>query len=342
METPLLLLIGTIAIALFFDLVNGFHDAANSIATIVSTRVLRPRTAVLWAAFFNLVAMFIFLPRVADTISKIVKIEPNEVMYMYVVLSGLIGAIIWDLVTWWVGLPVSSSHALIGGISGAGLTYGGMEAIRWNKLGITIAFIFIAPLLGFILGFLFKLALTWIFRAWRPVHVDKLFRKGQLLSAAMYSIGHGANDAQKTMGIILALLIAAGTFPPSKELSLEDKSTVWIILACQLAMGIGTAFGGWRIVKTMGTKITKLQPIGGFCAESGGALTLFIATLWGIPVSTTQTINGAIMGVGSCTTSFSSVRWGVATEIFWAWVLTIPAAALMSASLFYLIELFHS
>lgn len=340
METPIFLLAATIAIALAFDLVNGFHDAANSIATIVSTRVLKPRTAVLWAAFFNLIAMFIFLPRVAETISKIVKIEPNEIVYMYVVLSGLIGAIIWDLLTWWLGLPVSSSHALIGGVSGAGLTYGGIEALRWDKLGMTFAFIFIAPVLGFILGFLAKFILSWVFRYWKPSQVDKLFRKGQMVSAAMYSIGHGANDAQKTMGIILALLIAAGSLPPTEKLSMENENTVWIILSCQLAMGLGTAFGGWRIVKTMGMRITKLQPVGGFCAETGGAITLYLATLLGIPVSTTHTINGAIMGVGTCTNSFSGVRWGVAAEIFWAWVLTIPAAALLSAGIFYCIQIF--
>lgn len=340
MEISLLLLFVAVVIALAFDVVNGFHDAANSIATIVSTRVLKPKTAVLWAAFFNLLAMFIFLPRVADTISKIVKIEPNEVVYIYVVMSGLIGAIIWDLFTWWLGLPVSSSHALIGGISGAGLTYGGIEALRWEKLWITIAFIFIAPILGFILGFLAKLALSWIFRFWRPVQVDNLFKKGQMVSAALYSIGHGANDAQKTMGIILALMIAGGVFSQSQQLSLFDPDTLWIILSCQLAMGLGTAFGGWRIVKTMGHRITKLQPIGGFCAETGGAITLFMATLWGIPVSTTQTINGAIMGVGACNNTYSKVRWSVAAEIFWAWVLTIPAAGLLAAALFFCIDFY--
>lgn len=340
MDVPHFILIFTIIVALLFDVVNGFHDAANSIATVVSTQVLRPKTAVLWAAFFNFAAMFVFAPRVAETISKIVKIQPDDTIFIFVVLAGLLGAIIWDLLTWFWGLPSSSSHALIGGVGGAGLAYAGPDILHWNLVGITIIFIVIAPIFGFVLGFLIKLMLSWIFRYWSPSKVDKIFQKGQLVSAAMYSLGHGANDAQKTMGILLALLIASGNLAPETELSIMNPQTLWIILSCHLAMAIGTAFGGWRIVKTMGMKLTKLQPVGGFCAETAGALTLFMVTRWGIPVSTTHTINGAIIGVGSSTNALSGVRWGVARRIVWAWIFTIPASAILSAALFYIFLLF--
>jgi PiT family inorganic phosphate transporter len=320
----------TVAIALVFDVINGFHDSANSIATIVSTRVLRPGQAVLWAAFFNFVAMFVFAPKVADTIAKIVKITPSDPAFVYVVLAGLLGAIVWDLLTWWWGLPTSSSHALIGGVAGAGVAHAGWSVLRWDKIVKTIQFIPLAPLLGMTLGFLLMLAVYWTLRRWRPATVDRTFRRGQLVSACLYSLGHGGNDAQKTMGIIVALLVAAGMMDPEKTLSLTDPSTLWIILSCHLAMAVGTALGGWRIVKTMGMKVTKLRPVGGFCAETAGAFTLFLATHSGIPVSTTHTITGSIVGVGA-TTKLSGVQWGVATRIVWAWVLTIPASALVAA-----------
>lgn len=332
-----LLVITTIVIALAFDVINGFHDSANSIATVVSTRVLSPRTAVLWAAFFNFAAMFFFAPKVADTISKIVKISAGEPAYVHVVLAGLLGAIVWDLLTWWWGLPTSSSHALIGGVVGAGIAHKGLTSIRWEKVISTVEYIPLAPLIGFVVGFAVMIAVYWIFRKWRPASVDTLFRKGQLVSAALYSLGHGGNDAQKTMGIIVALLVAAGVFKPDTQLSLTDPKTLWIILACHTAMGIGTALGGWRIVKTMGMKITVLKPVGGFCAETAGAFTLFLATHLGIPVSTTHTITGAIIGVGA-TRNASRIKWGVATRIVWAWVLTIPLSALVSALCFFMLR----
>ncbi len=325
-----LLVIGTVAAALVFDAINGFHDAANSIATVVSTRVLSPRTAVLWAAFFNFVAMFIFAPRVADTISKIVHIQQGDPAYVEVVLAGLVGAIAWDLLTWWWSLPTSSSHALIGGFAGAGIAYKGWGAVHWDKVVNVIMFIPIAPLVGFALGFGFMLAVFWVFREWRPAAIDKLFRKGQLLSAALYSLGHGGNDAQKTMGIIVALLVANGTFNQDTQLSLFHLNTAWIILSCHLTMAIGTALGGWRIVKTMGIKVTKLQPVGGFCAETAGALTLFMATFLGIPVSTTHTIAGGIIGVGA-TRRLTGIKWDIAIRIVWAWVVTIPCSAFIAA-----------
>ncbi len=330
----------TVAVALVFDVINGAHDAANSIATVVSTRVLRPSVAVLWAAFFNFVAMFFFAPRVADTISKIVKIDASDHAYVYVVLAGLIGAIVWDLLTWWWAIPTSSSHAIMGGLTGAGVAHAGWGALRVDKLGTAMVFIPLAPLLGMIAGFALMLSVYWIFRNWRPYSVDHLFRRGQLLSASLYSLGHGGNDAQKTMGIIVALLVAANAMAPDTQLSLTDPRTRWIILSCHLAMAVGTAFGGWRIVKTMGMKITKLKPVGGFCAETGGACLLFAATHLGIPVSTTHTITGSIVGVGA-TTKFSAVRWGVAGRLIWAWILTIPAAALVAAGCFYVIKLWH-
>jgi PiT family inorganic phosphate transporter len=333
------LVIATVLVALAFDMINGFHDAANAIATVVSTRVLTPRVAVLWAAFFNFVAMFIFVPKVADTISKIVKIQADDPVYIYVVLTGLIGAIVWDLITWWWGLPTSSSHALIGGFAGAGVANAGWRVLRWDKLISILKFIVLAPLIGFAVGFALMVAVYWIFRRWRPATVDRFFRRGQLLSAGLYSLGHGGNDAQKTMGIIMALLMAAGAMDLNTQLRLTNLSTLWIILGCHAAMAIGTALGGWRIVKTLGMKVTKLKPVGGFCAETGGAFTLFLATLLGIPVSTTHTITGAIIGVGS-TTKLSGIKWGVAQRIVWAWILTIPAAALVGAGGFYVIRLF--
>lgn len=330
----------TVGVALIFDVINGFHDAANSIATVVSTRVLSPKVAVWWAAFFNFVAMFIFAPRVADTIAKIVRIDGHDTVYVYVVLAGLLGAIVWDLITWWLGLPTSSSHALIGGVAGAGIAYKGTDVIHWANIWKTVKFIPLAPLIGLAVGFVVMIGVYWLFRKWRPNDVDRLFRKGQLLSAALYSLGHGGNDAQKTMGIIMALLIAGGIMSPDTQLSLTDPHTLWIILSCHLAMGLGTAFGGWRIVKTMGMKITKLKPVGGFCAETAGASTLFMATHLGIPVSTTHTITGAIIGVGA-TTKLSGIKWGVAERIIWAWLLTIPASALVAAGCFYLLKALH-
>jgi PiT family inorganic phosphate transporter len=330
MSLVIILVAVTIAAALIFDVINGFHDCANSIATVVSTRVLTPGQAVLWAAFFNFAAMFFFEAKVADTVSKIVKVASGQSVYVYVVLCGLIGAIVWDLLTWWWGLPTSSSHALIGGFAGAGIAYGGLDVIRWDRLWHTMVFIPAAPIIGMLCGFSIMLAVYWIFRNWRPQTVDKFFRKGQLISAALYSLGHGGNDAQKTMGIIVALLVAVGAFSPQKTLSLKDPVSLAIIFSCHLAMGIGTAIGGWRIVKTMGMRLTKLRPVGGFCAEVSGAATLFLATHLGIPVSTTHTITGAIVGVGA-TQKLSGVKWGVAGRIVWAWILTIPCSGAVGA-----------
>jgi len=340
MESISLVVVLGVAVALLFDVINGFHDAANSVATIVSTRVLTPRLAVLWAAFFNFVAMFVFAPKVADTLSKIVKVPADDPAYVYVVLAGLLGAIVWDLITWWWGLPTSSSHAIMGGFAGAGVAHAGWEALRWDKLLTAMEFIVISPFLGFILGALLMVAVAWIFRRSSPGRVDAIFRRGQLFSAALYSVGHGGNDAQKTMGVIVALLVAGGAMSPETKLSVLDLSTLWIILSCHAAMAIGTALGGWRIVKTLGMKIVKLTPYGGFCAETAGAITLFLATHFGIPVSTTHTITGAIIGVGS-STRLSAVRWGVARSIVVAWVLTIPAASFVAASIVWTFKLTH-
>ncbi|MFH0792745.1 MAG: inorganic phosphate transporter [bacterium] len=340
MQTIWIVVIVTVAVALVFDVINGFHDAANSIATVVSTRVLSPRVAVIWAAFFNFVAMFVFRAEVANTISKIVRVDASDPAYLHVVLAGLIGAIVWDLLTWWWGLPTSSSHALIGGLVGAGLAYSGSAVIRWDKVWLTVQFIPLAPLVGLIFGFMIMIGIYWIFRRWRPSEVDGFFRKGQLFSAALYSLGHGGNDAQKTMGIILALLVAAGMMDPATKITLSNPKTLWIVLACHAAMAIGTAFGGWRIVKTMGMKITKLKPVGGFCAETAGAATLFMATHMGIPVSTTHTITGAIVGVGA-TRKLSGIKWGIAARIVWGWVLTVPLSALISAVCFWVIQALH-
>jgi PiT family inorganic phosphate transporter len=340
MDYILFIVILTVAIALIFDIINGFHDAANSIATVVSTRVLSPKFAVLWAAFFNFIAMFVFAPKVADTISKIIKIDAADSAFLYVVMMGLIGAIVWDLITWYWGLPTSSSHALLGGLAGSGIAYKGFDIINWHKLEEAMMFIPLAPIIGAALGFGFMIALYWIFRRWKPFKVDSFFRKGQLVSAALYSLGHGGNDAQKTMGIIVAILVASGYFSKDIELELLDPSTLWIILSCHLAMGLGTALGGWKIVKTMGMKLTKLKPIHGFAAETAGAFTLFVATSLGIPVSTTHTISGSIVGVGS-TTNLSGIKWGTAGKIVIAWVVTIPLSALVAAVCFWLIQLIH-
>ena len=336
----LYVVIVTIVASLFFDVLNGFHDAANSIATIVSTKVLSPKYAVLWAAFFNIAAMFIFSPKVANAISKIIDIHPADHAFIFVIFSGLLGAIIWDLITWWWGLPTSSSHALIGGLTGAGVAYKGFKIINWRVVNETMAFIPLAPIIGLVLAFFIMLAVYWGFRKWRPHSVDKVFRKGQLVSAAMYSLGHGGNDSQKTMGIILAVLIAFGVFSPDKNLQLNDGPLLLIISGCYLAMGIGTAMGGWKIVKTMGMKLTKLKPVHGFCAETAGAFTIYLATHLGIPVSTTHTIAGSIVGVG-LTGNVSGIKWKIASRIVISWIVTIPFSALVSAITFWIIQFFH-
>lgn len=328
----------TVLLALCFDFFNGFHDAANSIATVVSTRVLSPRLAVVWAAVFNFIAAFIFGIAVAKTIGS-GMIDVNQIT-QYVVLSGLMGAIVWDILTWWWGLPTSSSHALIGAYGGAAVARAGFGVILphgWTK---TLIFIVVAPILGLVLGLILMTLVFWIFRYRAPQQVDSLFRRLQLLSAAAYSLGHGGNDAQKTMGIIAGALYSAGI------MTKRDFSSTWgrfhwpIILAANLAMGLGTYFGGWRIVHTMGSKITKLKPVGGFCAETAGAVTLFTTAAAGIPVSTTHTITGAIVGVGA-TQRLSAVRWGVAGRIVWAWILTIPASGAVAAAVFWIIRLFN-
>jgi len=310
-----------IAMALFFDYSNGFHDAANSIATVVSTRVLTPRIAVIWAAFFNFVAFLIFGTHVANTVGK--TVDP-KVVSDAVVFAGLLGAITWNLLTWWLGLPTSSSHSLIGGFAGAGIAKAGFHVLNADSIKKTTIFIVISPTVGLILGFIVMLTIMWIFRRSRPARVDGGFRKAQLVSAAAYSLGHGGNDAQKTMGVIAALLVGAGYLhvKPNGDLPVE----IWIVLLAHSAIALGTLSGGWRIVRTLGSKITKLKPVGGFSAETSAATSLFLATHYGIPVSTTHTITGSIIGVGS-TQRLSAVRWGVAGRIVWAWILTIPAAA---------------
>ena len=338
MDKTTILVTITVLLALCFDFFNGFHDAANSIATVVSTRVLSPRLAVVWAAIFNFIAAFIFGIAVAKTIGS-GMIDVRQIT-QYVVLSGLVGAIVWDILTWWWGLPTSSSHALIGAYGGAAIARAGFAVIvphGWTK---TLIFIVVAPIMGLVFGSALMTMMFWIFRNSAPQPVDSWFRRLQLVSAAAYSLGHGGNDAQKTMGIIAGALYSAGI------MSRSEFSTTWghfrwpIILAANLAIGLGTYFGGWRIVHTMGSKITKLKPIGGFCAETAGAITLFGTAAAGIPVSTTHTITGAIVGVGS-TQRLSAVRWGVAGKIVWAWILTIPASALVAASLFWAIRWFN-
>ena len=328
MSTSFTAVVVIILVALTFDFLNGFHDAANSIATVVSTRVLSPKKAVLWAAFFNFVAAFVMGTAVAKTMGKgmiDLSIVTNEV-----ILAGLIGAIAWNLFTWYYGLPVSSSHALIGGYAGAAVAKAGPGAILISGWSKTLIFIVLAPVMGMFFGFVLMVSVTWIFRRWHPFKLDQLFRRLQLVSAGLYSLGHGGNDAQKTMGIITGLLVTGG------YLKTFDVP-LWVILISHAAIALGTMFGGWRIVKTMGTKITKLQPFGGFCAETSGAITLFLATRLGIPVSTTHTITGAIIGVGA-TRRISAVKWGVAGKIVWAWILTIPLSAAVAAISYFAIR----
>jgi PiT family inorganic phosphate transporter len=335
MTTVVVFVICIIAIALAFDYVNGWHDSANSIATVVSTRVLTPGIAVLWAAVFNFVAFAIFGTRVAKTIgTDLVDINlMDEQWRLWVLLCGLLGAIVWDVITWYFGLPTSSSHALVGGYGGAALAaYPHITILKpegWIK---TIAFIFVSPIVGMVLGFSLFIAIMWIFQDRSPDRVDKFFRKGQLFSAALYSLGHGGADAQKTMGIIAAVLVAGNlNANATKEIPL------WVVLSCHAAMALGTLTGGWRIVHTMGSRLTKLKPVGGFAAEAAGATTLFMAVYGGIPVSTTHTITGAIVGVGA-TRRLSAVRWGVARRVVWAWFLTIPMSALMAAISLYVVQ----
>ena len=325
------LLVSLIALALAFDFLNGFHDAANSVATIVSTRVLRPQYAVGWAAFFNSIAFLVFGLHVAQTLGT--GIVEAQIVDARVVFGALTGAIVWNLVTWFFGIPSSSSHALIGGLLGAGIAKAGVAVVVWSGLSKTLAAIVLSPLLGFVLAMALVLAVSWIFVRRTPFAVDRWFRIFQFVSASLYSLGHGGNDAQKTMGIIAVLLHSQGL------LGSEFHVPLWVVLTCQAAMGLGTFAGGWRIVRTMGMRITRLTPVQGFCAEAGGAATLFLATYLGVPVSTTHTITGAIVGVGA-SRNVGAVRWKVANRIVIAWVLTIPAAAVMGAAAFALVGLF--
>ncbi len=324
------LLFSLIAVALFFDFLNGLHDAANSIATIVSTRVLRPQYAVLWAAFFNFIAFLFFGLHVAETLGK--GIIDADTVTPAVIFAALTGAIVWNVVTWLAGIPSSSSHALIGGLVGAGVAKAGSGAIVWSGLLKTTFAIVLSPTVGFLLALFLVLVVSWLFVRQTPFAVDNSFRFLQFISASLYSLGHGGNDAQKTMGIIAVLLYSQGMLGDTFYVPL------WVVLTCQSALALGTLFGGWRIVHTMGSKITRLNPMQGFCAETGGAITLFAATWLGIPVSTTHTITGAIIGVGAAR-RVSAVRWGVASSIVWAWVITLPATAAIAAATFYLTEL---
>jgi PiT family inorganic phosphate transporter len=317
-----------VLLAVAFDFMNGFHDAANSIATVVSTGVLKPQQAVLFAAFFNVIAIGVFHLSVAKTIGKGI-VEPG-VVDAHVVFGALVGAIVWNVITWWYGIPSSSSHALIGGIVGAVMAKAGGSHLIAGGILKTVAFIFISPTLGFVLGGLMMVAVSWVCRRTSPIRVDRWFRRLQLVSAGLYSLGHGGNDAQKTIGIIWMLLVAAGYVAAD-----ASSPPAWVIWVCYLAIGLGTMFGGWRIVKTMGQRLTKLKPVGGFCAETGGAMMLFIATSLGVPVSTTHTITGAIMGVGSVRGA-SAVRWGLAGNIVWAWIFTIPASAFVAGACYWL------
>jgi PiT family inorganic phosphate transporter len=326
----LTLLVFIILVALVFDFINGFHDAANSIATVVSTRVLTPLQAVVWAAFFNFVAAFGFGVHVATTVGK--GVVDARVVDQWVILSGLVGAIVWDIITWYWGLPTSSSHALIGGFAGAAVVKSGFGSLVVGGLVKIGVFMILAPILGLVIGFAMMLLTLWTFKSATPGRVDRIFRRGQLLSAAAYSLGHGTNDAQKTMGIIAVLLFTTGHLGP------EFYVPVWVILSAHAAIALGTLAGGWRIVKTMGMRITKLRPFSGFCAETAGAITLIGTAVGGIPVSTTHTITGAIMGVGAIQ-RFSAVRWGVGGRIVWAWILTIPASALVAGAAWLLIRL---
>ncbi len=311
-----------VLMALLFDFMNGFHDAANSIATVVSTGVLKPQQAVLFAAFFNVVAIGVFGLNVAATVGKGI-VDPS-IVDNHVIFGALTGAIAWNLITWWYGIPSSSSHALIGGIAGAAVAKAGAHKLVAAGILKTVLFIFVSPILGYLLGSILMVAVAWIFRRSSPLKVDNWFRRLQLVSAGLYSLGHGGNDAQKTIGLIWLLLMSSGYVAAG-----QTSPPVWVIVCCYIAIGLGTMFGGWRIVRTMGQKITKLKPVGGFCAETGGAMTLFLATALGVPVSTTHTITGAIVGVGS-TQRASSVRWGVAGNIVWAWIFTIPASAFIA------------
>ncbi|MFC5757655.1 inorganic phosphate transporter [Rhizobium sp. GCM10022189] len=326
------LLIGLIGVALFFDFLNGLHDAANSIATIVSTRVLRPQYAVAWAAFFNFIAFLFFGLHVAETLGTGI-IDP-AIVSPQVIFAALMGAIVWNIVTWLFGIPSSSSHALVGGLVGAGLAKVGVSSIVWSGLLKTVGAIVLSPAIGFLLALFFVLVVSWMFVRQTPFAVDSTFRVMQFVSASLYSLGHGGNDAQKTMGIIAVLLFSQGQLGPSFHVPL------WVVISCQSAMALGTLFGGWRIVHTMGSKITRLNPMQGFCAETGGALTLFAATWLGIPVSTTHTITGAIIGVGAAR-RLSAVRWGVAGNIVVAWVVTMPAAAAIAAACYGIAGLFQ-
>ncbi|HYP54288.1 MAG TPA: inorganic phosphate transporter [Pyrinomonadaceae bacterium] len=336
MSVTITFVVAIIFIALIFDYSNGFHDSANSIATVVSTRVLSPGAAVVWAAFFNFIAFVVLGEAVAKTIGKDmidIKAVPNG-WELWVVLCGLIGAIVWNLITWYYGLPSSSSHALVGGYAGAAVAAAGFGVLLpggWTK---TLIFIVLSPLIGAFLGFANMVAVSWIFRSWAPHRVDKFFRKGQLVSAALFSLGHGGNDAQKTMGIIAAVLVASNL-----DATATTDIPLWVVLVCHAAIGLGTLSGGWRIVKTMGSRITKLKPIGGFSAETAAAAAIIGVTYGGIPVSTTHTITGAIVGVGA-TRRLSSVKWGVAGRIVWAWILTIPLSALIAALSFFVARLF--
>jgi PiT family inorganic phosphate transporter len=314
-----------ILLALAFDFLNGFHDSANAIATIVSTRVLTPRAAVLWASLFEFSAFLFFGLHVAGTVGK--GIVDISAMDSYIIFATLVSACLWDLLTWWLALPTSSSHALMGGLIGAALVKVGPSALVWSGILKTVAFIFISPLVGLVLGLALGVAVHWAFRKWTPHQVDSLFRKGQLASAALYSLGHGGNDAQKTMGIIAGLLFSAGLLGETFYVPL------WVIIACQTAISLGIMCGGWRIVKTMGQKVTKLRPVDGFAAETAAAFSLYFASFFGIPVSTTHTITGSIMGVGSLR-RLTAVRWGVAGQIVWAWIITIPCAAAISAAVY--------
>lgn len=325
------ILILVIASALLFDIINGFHDAANSIATVVSTKVLTPFQAVIWAAFFNFIAYLIFGLHVANTVGK--GIVHTEIVTLPVLIAGLSAAIIWNLLTWWSGIPSSSSHTLMGGFVGAAIAHAGFDAVFYSEVLKIIVFIVLAPLIGMLVSMFISIILLNICRRSSPRKVDKTFRKLQLISAASYSLGHGANDAQKVMGIIYVALIA------SNKISVHDAIPSWVVLSCQSAMAIGTLMGGWRIVKTMGTKITHLRPFEGFSAETAGALTLFGTSYLGIPVSTTHTITGAIIGAGA-TKRLSAVRWGVTVNILWAWILTIPVTSLLAAGIFYVLNLF--
>jgi len=331
LEMSLGVLVFLVALALAFDFMNGLHDAANSIATVVSTGVLKPHHAVAFAAFFNFAAIFVFHLKVASTVGK--GIVDPEIVDHYVIFGALVGAISWNGITWYFGLPSSSSHALIGGLIGAAVAKVGFGSLVASGIGKTVAFIFISPVMGFVLGGLLLVAVSWIFRRTPPARIDRWFRRLQLASAGAYSLGHGGNDAQKTIGIIWVLLIAAGSLGP------EETVPNWVIVSCYTAIAMGTFFGGWRIVKTMGMKITKLRPIGGFAAETAGAMMLFGATFASVPVSTTHTITGSIIGVGA-TRTLSGIKWGVAARILWAWILTIPMSALVAAAVWWILHHF--